>query len=164
MDTKDYTTIDKSTWGPGPWQDEADKLQYIDGGTNLPCLIVRSRVGGNLCGYVGVPAGHPYYGHEYSEIDAEVHGGLTFSDRCQPGAEDHSICHIPAKGESDDVWWLGFDCAHSGDVSPAMDARLPASLRGGMYMEYRTIDYVKLQNAHLAKQLVDPQPLLPPYN
>lgn len=33
-----------------------------------------------------------------------VHGGLTYSDRCHD-----DICHVPAPGEPDDVWWFGFD-------------------------------------------------------
>jgi hypothetical protein len=38
MDTIEYRTIDKSQWGPGPWQDEPDKKQWQDEATGLPCL------------------------------------------------------------------------------------------------------------------------------
>jgi len=58
-----------------------------------------------------------------------VHGGLTFANKCQPhaeGEEVNAICHVVEPGEDDDVWWLGFDCAHigfDGDFAPAFSAR-----------------------------------------
>lgn len=100
MQTIEYRTVDKSTWGRGPWADEPDKIQYQDEATGLPCLIVRSPVGA-LCGYVGVPEGHPWFGIAYNERTdrapetddhdwsaerpesvIDVHGGLTFSGFC----------------------------------------------------------------------------------
>ena len=50
MDTREYQTIDKATWGDGPWLTEIDKRQWQDERTGLPCLIVRNESGGNLCG------------------------------------------------------------------------------------------------------------------
>lgn len=55
----------KSYWGPGPWANEPDKLNWIDPETGLDCMIVRNRAG-NLCGYVGVPESHPWFGVGYS--------------------------------------------------------------------------------------------------
>jgi hypothetical protein len=37
-----WTTIDKSSWGNGPWQTEPDKAQWQDEETGLPCLAVRN--------------------------------------------------------------------------------------------------------------------------
>jgi hypothetical protein len=51
------------------------------------------------CGYVGVEKGHPLYKKNYGQINASVHGGLTFS-----GWLDESK-----------TWWFGFDCGHYGD-------------------------------------------------
>lgn len=65
MERAEPYTVDKSTWGPGPWQSEPDKLQWKDEATGLACLIVRSDVSGSLCGYVGVPSTHPAYGLSY---------------------------------------------------------------------------------------------------
>jgi hypothetical protein len=31
-----YTTVDKSEWGAGPWNDEPDKVQFTDKETGLP--------------------------------------------------------------------------------------------------------------------------------
>jgi len=157
MERKTWTTIDKTSWGPGPWQDEPDKEQYADEATGLPCLVKRSNLGGNLCGYVGVSEGHPWFGKDYGEIDAEVHGGLTYSGFCQEGDDARTICHVPAPGEPDRVWWLGFDCGHAWDVAPGMDARYRDQgwppIRD-LDTTYKTVAYVKAECARLAGQAV----------
>jgi hypothetical protein len=110
-------SIDKSKWGPGPWQDEPDRVLFEAHG--FPCLIVRVPHSGHLCGYVAVPPGHPWHGKGYDDVrtkDGEwpdAHGGLTYAGACSG-----TICHVPKPGEPDDVWWLGFDHAHCGDSSP----------------------------------------------
>jgi hypothetical protein len=165
-----YTTHDKTDWGDGPWQTEPDKVQWKDEATGFPCLVVRNR-GGAWCGYVGVPPGHPYFEVEYGDVPydrADVHGCLTFSDHCHEGPEDSSICHVPDPGEPDNVWWLGFDCAHSGDLSPAHEAynrkrAVEEIAKGGTgwpwlplgdYPEtYCDLTYVRAQVRHLALQL-----------
>ena len=50
---RQYSTMDKTGWGPGEWTDEPDKLQWVDEATGFDCLIVRNSLGA-LCGYVGV--------------------------------------------------------------------------------------------------------------
>jgi hypothetical protein len=153
METLQYHTRDKTIWGPGPWQEEPDKIQFPDPDTGLPCLIVRNH-SGSLCGYVGVDAGHPYYGRDYSDLEnIEVHGCLTFTDSCrphEPGKEGDAICHIPAEGESDDVWWLGFDCSHAFDYMPAYASVHLKPLAGDVY---RDVAYVKSEIAQLARQI-----------
>ena len=113
----EYKTQNKSDWGPGAWQDEPDKIQWLDPDTALPCLIVRGPVGA-LCGYVGVTRAHPLYGRHYRNVDLDVHGGLTFSNGCDHENESTGICHVPSAGEPDNVWWFGFDCAHAFDALP----------------------------------------------
>lgn len=138
-----------SQWPPGPWDDEPDKIQFQHEATGLPCLILRNG-GGALCGYVGVTREHPLYGVDYTEPDIEVHGGLTFAGRCGggPDAEQMGICHVPGEGEADDIWWLGFDCAHCYDLSPGM-----ASLGLAHGEVYRDISYVRGEIDSLARQL-----------
>ena len=149
------TFLDKRGWGDGPWLSEPDKVQFKDPDTGLDCLIVRNRFGA-LCGYVGVPAGHPAHGKDYDDVDVSVHGGLTFSGHCQPAAHGHGalahdreflasgarvlpgadvdewrVCHAPAPGEPDDRFWFGFDCGHAWDLAPGLRAtirRLPRGL------------------------------------
>lgn len=95
----------KADWPAGEWESEADKIQWEDEETKLPCLIVRGPVGA-LCGYVGVLPGHTLYGIDssqcrhgekcpekkgdefYSYCDhrpeslLEAHGGITFAGKC----------------------------------------------------------------------------------
>ena len=162
METKEYTTIDRKAlgWPSGEWDGEPDKVQWQDAATGLPCLAVRNRRRGNWCGYVGVTEGHPFYEKDYENgASADVHGGITFGDFCQP-TEDESIgiCHVPAAGDPDRVWWLGFDCAHAWDYSP--DDKKRADEEGGIWAishdsHYRTLGYVKSECANLARQLKD---------
>ena len=149
MKTISYHTVqDKATWGDGPWVQEPDKIQWQDRKTNLPCLVVRNRFGA-LCGYVGVSEDHSTFGKDYGDLQFSVHGGLTFSGFCQSYGDEHSkgVCHISSEGESDRIWWLGFDCAHGMDVCPAYKEHY--SLPG----HYRDLNYVKREVRSLAKQL-----------
>lgn len=154
METIEYRTVDKSKWGAGPWQDEPDKMQWQDEATGLPCLIVRAPWTGALCGYVGVPQGHPAYGQDYYSLNVDVHGGLTFADKCQTSQDEaHGVCHVPATGEPDNVWWLGFDCNHCGDFAPVLDAMRATSNLQFSDETYRDIEYVKNEVEQLALQL-----------
>jgi hypothetical protein len=126
---KTETWIDKSDWGPGPWQDENDRVEWHDPHSGLPCLLLRNPYGGFWCGYVGVPPRHPWHGWDYAKLPDVVqhaaHGELTYSDRCMDDPRvpvRDRICHLPKAGESDDVWWLGFDAAHLYDVRPGFNA------------------------------------------
>lgn len=66
---------------------------------------------GHLCGYIEIPPEHELFAMNYDRIEKKydyelpVHGGLTFSGYVF----------------NDDVnssYWIGFDCAHSGDLAP----------------------------------------------
>ena len=159
MEHRTWITMagEKAGWGPGPWQDEPDKEQWPDETTGLACLIKRNHFGA-LCGYVGIPEGHPWHGKDYDEIGADVHGGLTYADSCEEGPEDRTICHVPAPGEPEPLWWLGFDCHHAWDIAPGMDALQRehghAPIRFGD-MSYRPIGYVKAECASLAAQAAE---------
>lgn len=176
METKQWTTVDKSGWPRGEWHDEPDKMQWKDEATGLPCLIVRGPSGA-LCGYVGVAQGHPWHGIDYTkcpqgkscpdrtedhpycdhspESRIRVHGGITFADACRPASDEGvGICHVPEPGEPDHVWWFGFDCAHSGDVMPKHEADGYGSLFAGYFGSwYKPVFYVQGECARLAEQL-----------
>lgn len=145
--------IDRTGWDAGPWDDEPDRVDFTTN-VGLPGLILRNRLG-SLCGYVAVDAAHPLYETDYHKPDLDVHGGLTYSDKCQ---EDGPVCHTPAPGEPDDVWWFGFDCGHGMDISPAMDARERQMgfepLRAD-WISYKTVDYVRTEVESLARQLAE---------
>jgi hypothetical protein len=152
--------------GPGPWDDEPDKVQWIDTATGLDCLAVRQSLGA-WCGYVGLPPEHPWHGKGYStcldpncteewcyshspEGAVRVHGGLTFASSCRESdkGEAFGICHVPFEGRPHDVWWFGFDCAHSGDLTPCRGISFGGDT-------YRDLAYVKAQCASLAQQLAE---------
>ena len=144
--------IDKSTWGDGPWMTEPDRVDFQHAG--YACLLLRSNRGGFFCGYVGLDRAHPYYGRPYNDCAVEVHGGLTYSEKCS-GA----ICHVPAPGMPDDVWWLGFDLGHAGDLCPGLLAREramgwpPIPPVTGFEEVYRTVGYARRMTRQLAVKL-----------
>lgn len=166
-------------WLAGPWDDEPDKVQWVDAASDLDCLIVRGPMGA-LCGYVGVSEGHPLFrksygscivdgceeshwddrpeGHSVPESMVQVHGGLTFSSMCVESdrGEGYGICHVPEPGRPDKVFWFGFDCGHFMDIVPGMVSFerhmgfLPLGASGEVY---RDIHYVRENCESLAEQL-----------
>lgn len=139
-------TVDRTGWAPGPWDTEPDRIEWRSHG--MPALMVRNHVGA-WCGYVGLAPGHPAHGKGYDEVDVEAHGGLTYAARCAG-----HICHVPRDGESDEVWWLGFDTAHSWDYVPSL-ARYMLTLYPDPtgITTYRDVAYVRAEVERLAEQL-----------
>lgn len=135
--------IDKSSWARGQWDHEPDRVEWIDEDTKYPCIALRILTHGAWCGYVGISKNHPYFQKYYDEIDCSAHGGLTYSDLCRENNEELGVCHKSAEK----FWWVGFDTAHSGDLSPAY-----ISSSGGIY---RDLNYIKEEIRSLAKQLKD---------
>lgn len=153
--------MDRTGWPSGPWDNEPDRVEWkMAEPPGYPLLIVRGPMG-SLCGYVGLPPGHPLHGVGWDapEVEAlDAHGGINYAKACSG-----NICHVPAPGEPDDVWWLGFDCSHAWDYSPGLQARV-ASRSGGKatyvgsppeYLDetYRTVEYVKTAVEELAATL-----------
>lgn len=152
--------VDREKWGDGPWTAEPDRVEWRRPGSALPRLVLRGPHG-SWCGYVGLPPGHPEHGRkawgtgdgEKSErLDSlDVHGGVTYTNECAG-----SICHVPREGESEHVWWIGFDCAHSGDLSPGIEClinREGAFGRSLLNGVYRDVAYVIANTEELARQL-----------
>jgi hypothetical protein len=157
----------------------------------FPCVIIKAELG-YLCGYLGVPPSHPWYGHD-DDIDAQVHGGLTYASHetfghpraieeltqkiadltrlererdppqpigdlsLQPIIDMHQRTldvERERAGESraypyetgQDVWWLGFDCAHAGDLIPSI-----ADIGG----TYKDEAYVRAELEDLARQAAE---------
>lgn len=119
-------------WGEipaGPWVDEPDAAKIICG--DAPAVAARLGVYA-WGGYLGFPEGHPTFGESYdNHYDdwPDVHGGWTFSD-LNP--------RIDEIARMNGLWWIGFDCAHAGDLSPLLGLALSA--RFGEV--YRTLEYV----------------------
>jgi hypothetical protein len=149
---------DRTNWGPGPWDDEPDIVQWLDPATRLPCYAARGSVG-SWCGYVAIPEGHPDYGVEYDQLDQhyEVHGGLTWSSDDMPHAAE-------AEGN---WWWIGFDCIHWQDIAPVLEAThrelfqrsgnplWDDSRLDSLRPTYKTLGYVEAEVTQLAQQVAE---------
>jgi hypothetical protein len=142
-------------FGEGPWLDEPDRVEWRAHG--FVCLVVRGPVGA-LCGYVGVPPGHPWHGQGYDDVEAEAHGGLTYAEHCAG-----HVCHVPAPGEPEHLYWLGFDCAHMHDYAPATEhaikrIRLGRELERYPVTAYRSLPWVQEETERLAAQAASAMP------
>lgn len=107
---------------------------------DFTCLILRQDMG-HLCGYIEIPEDHPYYDKGYDDMDLFVHGGLTFFgdfDKFDFGIAINNIIHNKC--------YVGFDCAHSGDL-------MPIGLT--MYGTYRDMTYVRNEIEYVVDQLLD---------
>lgn len=133
--------IDRSGWGEGPWDGEPDLLIWTSK-EGMPLMARRNQLG-NWCGYCGVHTEHPAYGAHYDDVDdIYVHGGLTYAG---PDPEFEGI--------RPNLWYFGFDCAHAGDYIPGLPITRFTAFPPDNLVEYRTLEYVKLECERLAEQL-----------
>lgn len=147
---KQKNFIDKSKFEAGPWQSEADIYCWTDSETGYNCVIWRNPEMGNLCGYVGVPSGHPLFEKNYDDEEAgflQAHGGLTFSDYVGAGTKENAEDFKP------DLWYFGFDCAHAWDITPYMYKHMKMYDGECFDSVYRNFEYVEEQIKFLAGQL-----------
>lgn len=150
MQYKESKFIDKSNWKNGEWDYEPDKIQFVDQATGYPCLVLRGPVS-SLCGYVGVYPSHPFFNKDCSELDINVHGGLTYSDKSGLKSMKDGIWVELEEGDEKNIWWFGFDCGHIGDIQPKF-------LFSNLFVhdissKYRNVEYVKSEVISLAGQL-----------
>jgi hypothetical protein len=130
-----------------PWETEPDSEEWVHKPTKYKCKIWRHTNLLHLCGYVGIPYGHAWYGQTYNDTNVAqplVHGGVTFSGRMPE-----------TKGRA--IWWVGFDCGHAGDMSPGILMSLLDINHDSMDRlcneEYRDIAYVRSECNLLADNL-----------
>ena len=135
--------VDRTGFPKGEWDKEPDRVDFEHAG--YACLLLRNSLG-NWCGYVGVPLNHPVCQMDAANI-LEVHGGITYSGICSP-----PICHVPQPGMPVEVRWFGFDCAHSGDLTPGM-YRLKALGPPPDFLHYWNAEEAQNETKQLAVQL-----------
>ena len=122
-----------------PWETEPDYKMWTEASTKYKCEVKRNELTLTLCGYVTVPKKHHYYGLGYNDVMANVHGGLTFSN----------------KGS------FGFDCAHAGDLCPGILLSILGTAKDpSEYVQltfahdtYRTFEWVVKETEDLARCL-----------
>jgi hypothetical protein len=120
-----------------PWTKEPNVAVWHASG--FACHIYRHPEMQHLCGYVHLPAGHPWFGADYDAIHAYdeslwVHGGLTY-----------------AHAGHDNDWVIGFDCAHAGDYVPGLE-RVRTTSPAERGETYRNFEWVKAETESLAAQ------------
>ena len=120
----------------------------------LQCLAIIAEFG-HRCGYVGLPVGHPWFEREYNGFLDEVldvHGGVTYSGH---------LGNDTIKPAIDGLWWVGFDCAHYGDLPDVTEIAADAfelrrimarSERQGVI---RTLEFVTEQCESMADQIIE---------
>jgi len=130
-----------------PWEDEPDHAEWVQEPSGYKCRISRMEGSGALCGYVGIPKGHTYWGVIYDEGDAEldaiaddVHGGFTYTEEGKDG-----------------YWYFGFDTTHADDFAPKLVELLIEFGRKDLpftdCMNYKTWEFVEDQIHWLGKRL-----------
>ena len=162
-----YTLSNKlKWWGDGVWVDEPDTVLFKYKGYDCEVERIVSpenpkhtnhMFGGHLCGYIRIPEGHPLFGQVVFDLDdrldINVHGGLTFGEMI------------------DGEYWIGFDCAHSGDCMPSMEYLkktdpslisirkafpIPKTMENHALFNpvYRNVDYVIAEIKDAVEQLI----------
>lgn len=139
---------------------------------------------GHRCGYVRIPEGHPLHGLEYSDpapgvsreelADEQIgkRGAIpVFISALDEGRRvaidvlfnvHGSVTWSASRKNTSGDWWLGFDCAHSGDnPDPALmtQAQRMDSFRWSPDGVVRSLDYVRSECESLARQIVERYPL-----
>jgi len=129
-----------------PWENEPDHAEW-ENEVGYKCRISRMEGSGALCGYVGIPKGHTYWGVIYDEGDAEldaiaddVHGGFTYTEESKDG-----------------FWYFGFDTTHANDFAPKLVELLIEFGRKDLpftdCMNYKTWEFIEDQIHWLGKRL-----------
>ena len=130
-----------------PWENEPDHAEWVQEPSGYKCRISRMEGSGALCGYVGIPKGHKYWGVIYDEGDEEldaiaddVHGGFTYTEEGKDG-----------------YWYFGFDTTHINDFAPKLVELLIELGRKDLpftdCMNYKTWEFVEDQIFWLGKRL-----------
>lgn len=117
------------------WRYEQDYFEDTYSGYRY--VIKRMDYLGHLCGYVKIKSKRLERDNDdYTllERDIDVHGGVTYLSRLQ--------------GENG--CWIGFDCAHAGDVVP-VNEEVYGVFRDTS--EYRDLRYVRKECKRMIKQL-----------
>lgn len=159
--------IDRSGWGPGPWDDEPDELWFEHAG--LQCLVLRQSYG-HLCGYVRVPEAHVLHGMDHSsrirwdqeeDVELAYHDieqliariGVTGEDmgpRLKVVVQVHGSLTYAGPLRDEEGWWFGFSCDHNRDRCPSLPSNMVAPCD-----VYRDFSYVEHQCRQLAEQLAE---------
>lgn len=104
-------------FGEGEWLNEPDLLIFTY--KHINCVVARYEFGA-FCGYCLIPSDHffnNYLDYDNEPIcDLDVHGGVTFFEEMETSVSSEAML-LAGK-------WIGFDCAHSMDLSPSSEKEM----------------------------------------
>lgn len=176
-------TTEQPQWGPGPWDNEPNRIEFEAAG--LRCIMLRHMRFGHWCGYVRVGDDHPWNGMCYSDriekppadlvhrpVNMDSVGVINFFIAALEGVDLEQQCTLSmlidahggltwaGSGPEDgaDGWWFGFDCNHCNDLSPGMEAimsKFNFPIMGDRV--YRDAAYVRSITESVARQLASVQ-------
>ena len=89
---------------------------------------------GCKCGYIIIDKRHPWYGKHYTDLNLDIHGGITYS-----------------KPENNN-WRLGFDCGHCFDLPDPGYEQAYHKLLKEAGATNKSIEYVEEQCKSLCEQ------------
>lgn len=126
---------------------------------DFPCVIIFQPML-HRCGYVGIPESHKLYGKNYTDINVECHGGLTYS-------KDYLVGY----GRNTGMWWIGFDCAHYMDAKDfetayeiyknqpecieLINKQREFELKFRNLGEVRSLEYCELELEYIVDQIIE---------
>ncbi len=127
------------------------KIEVLDTGFCFGLLYYIISLGTHPVAYIKIPEDSKYFGKGISDIDIEVHGGITYE-------EDHLYISDSQKLEG---YFIGWDYAHCYDYA-GYEERLPITVRTNgkkwttqeIYKEVRAACY-KIQKAEQAMSKAD---------
>ncbi len=176
-----YHNPDRRPSGDGPWNNEAEKVAWVDEATGLGCIMLRQK-NGTISGYVGVGPEHPLFGFEADAVpvgvSTTVHGGVTYGKACEVNRferrahgklrqERYTVCHTTwvrtvqdyrtvqtTEDEfHEDLWWLGFDTDHPGDLVP--NGRYGEGRKGDVYRDQSFVYANCIELARKLKSMIE---------
>lgn len=120
-----------------------NEVRVVNVETTYGYLSLIASMGSHPCAYIAIPKMHPImrFYVDYDEIDLPVHGGITYSGNDLWYTRRN---HLHGEGMwvksewqflegeiRNHFFWIGWDYAHSGDVSwyPTLDSPLSSSDR-----------------------------------
>lgn len=100
---------------PGHWDEEPDFVLFRY--KSRVCLIMRNNILGFLTGYVLLTEEESLKPREFYSTSIDVHGGVTYYDFLYQN-RFIQIKEVKEILEKYPTKWIGFDCAHHGDLLP----------------------------------------------
>jgi hypothetical protein len=142
---------DRSQWTRrhGPWSLEGDVYARVY--RYYPLVLLRGPSGA-WCGYVGIPAGHPWHGADEAALGhVAVHGGVTYSRSADEGIE--TLAEIADELRRPVTWFVGFDCNHFGDQNLLRGSRIRGAYRNVHYAAWEAIELAAVADKSKYTQL-----------